>query len=53
MKAFLDMCKVDIHYLSLPITDENEVRGSISARLEVASGKRNRVFGVTRMRGFL
>jgi hypothetical protein len=53
MKTFLDMRKVDIHDFSLPITGKNEVCGPISARLEVPSGNRSRVLGVTRIRGFL
>jgi hypothetical protein len=53
MKTFLDVRKVDIHGFSLPIIGKNEVCGSISARLEVASGSRNRVLGVTITRGFL
>jgi hypothetical protein len=53
MKTFLDMRNVNVHDFSLPITGKNEVCGSISARLEVASGSRNRVLGVARTRGFL
>jgi hypothetical protein len=47
------MRKVGTHEFSLPMTGVNVVCGPISVRLEVASGNRKRVFGVTRMRGFL
>jgi hypothetical protein len=38
---------------SLPMTGVKVVCGPISVRLEVASGNRNSVLGVTRIRGFL
>jgi hypothetical protein len=40
-------------YNSLPMTGVKVVCGPISIRLEVASGDRNKVLGVTRIRGFL
>jgi hypothetical protein len=40
-------------YYHLPMTGVNVVCGPISLRLDVASGNRNRVLGVTRIRGFL
>jgi hypothetical protein len=47
------MRKVDRHDFSLPMTGVNVVCGPISVRREVACGNRNRVLGVTRIRGFL
>jgi len=38
---------------SLPMTGVKVVCGPISVRPEVASGNRNSVLGVTRIRGFL
>jgi hypothetical protein len=40
-------------YDSLPMTGVKVVCGPISVRLEVASGDRNSVLGITRIRGFL
>jgi len=40
---------MDTHDASLPMTGLNVVRGPISVRLEVASGNRSRVLGVTRI----
>ena len=38
---------------NLPMTGMKVVCGPISVRLEVASGDRNSILGVTRIRGFL